>query len=129
MSKSDYLENLVINSALRNQAFPTITTVYVGLFTAAPSDTGGGTEVSGVNYARQAVAFDAPSPAGETQNTSEVAFPVAGAGGWGTVTHFATFDAVSAGNFLYWGVLGTSKTINENDQAKFAAGALQIDED
>lgn len=129
MSKSDYLEDKVINHVLRNTSYTSPTTVYGALYTAAPSDTGGGTEVSGTNYARQAVAFDAPSPAGQTQNTSEVAFPVAGSGGWGTVTHFGVFDAVSTGNLLYWAALDASKTINENDQAKFAAGALQIDED
>ena len=32
-------------------------TLYVGLYTVAPSDTGGGTEVSGGAYARQTATF------------------------------------------------------------------------
>lgn len=127
--KSDYLEDALINHILRNSAYTSPTTVYVGLYTAAPSDAGGGTEVSGTNYARQSIAFDAPSPAGETQNTSIVTFPVAGAGGWGTVTHFGIFDAVSAGNLLYWAALDASKAIAENDQANYPIGSLEVDED
>lgn len=130
-SKTNYLEDAVINYVLRNDpdTWPSPGTVYVGLFTATPGDAGGGTEVSGVNYARQSVAFDDPAGTGVTANTAEVAFPVAGAGGWGTIDSFAVFDAVSAGNMLYWGAISPSKTINENDQAKYAAGSLDITED
>lgn len=46
MSKSDYLENKLLDHQLGKTSY-TMPTVYVGLFTAAPSDSGGGTEVSG----------------------------------------------------------------------------------
>ena len=49
---SDYLEDKIIDHILRAQAFTPPATIYVGLFTAAPSDAGGGTEVSGGAYAR-----------------------------------------------------------------------------
>ncbi len=52
---SDYLENKVIDDFLRATAYSPPATVYVALLTAAPNDTGGGTEVSGGNYARVAV--------------------------------------------------------------------------
>ncbi len=44
---SDYLENKLIDQLFRGQAAPTTSTLYVGLLTAAPSDTGGRTEVAG----------------------------------------------------------------------------------
>src|SRR4051812_46203991 len=49
---SDYLENHVGDHVLRDTAYSKPTTIYVALFTAAPSDSGGGTEVSGGSYAR-----------------------------------------------------------------------------
>lgn len=127
MSKTNFLENELLDHVLRNSAYTPPATVYLALFTAAPGETGGGTEVSGGSYARQSCAFDVAA-SGATQNTSEVAFPVA-TGNWGTITHFAVFDASSGGNMLYYGALAASKTINTDDQFKFAAGAVDITED
>jgi hypothetical protein len=127
MSKTNFLENELLDHVLRNSAYTPPTTIYVALFTAAPSDAGGGTEVSGGNYARQSAAFDVAS-GGATQNTSEIAYPVA-TGNWGTITHFALFDASSGGNMLYHAPLAASKAINTDDQFKFAAGAIDISED
>jgi len=49
--KSDYLENKVLDHVLRNTSYTPPATVYLGLFTANPTDAGGGTEVSGNAYA------------------------------------------------------------------------------
>jgi len=99
-------------------------TVYVGLYTAAPSDSGGGTEVSGGAYARQAITFSAAA-AGTTNNSAVVTFPTATAN-WGTITHFALFDASTAGNMLMWSALTTSRVVNTNDIVKFSAGSLTV---
>jgi len=70
-SKTNYLEDAMINAVLRNTSYTSPATVYLGLFTADPTDSGSQTnEVSGGAYARQSAAFDAPSPNGQTQNTS-----------------------------------------------------------
>lgn len=126
-SKSDYLEDKLINHVLRATAYTSPTTVYAALYTVTPSDSAAGTEVSGGAYAREAMAFDAPSPAGETQNTAEVAFTVATAN-WGTIVAASIMDAVTAGNLLYWGDVTPNKVVNTDDQFKFAAGAFQVDE-
>jgi hypothetical protein len=130
---ADYLEKRVLDLVFRNaNASATVplgldaTNVWVGLYTATPSDTGGGTEVSGGSYARVAVArtgagFNAASGAlATTNNTGTVTFPTA-SGSWGTVTQFGIFDAATAGNLLYWGDLTVSKTIGTGDTASFAA--------
>ncbi|HEY9245638.1 MAG TPA: hypothetical protein VIO11_02215, partial [Candidatus Methanoperedens sp.] len=49
---SDYLENKLIDHIFRARSFTAPTQLWVGLLTAAPSDAGGGTEVSGGSYAR-----------------------------------------------------------------------------
>ncbi len=136
-NKSVYLEEVLLNSVLRGVAFPAWTTGshFVALLTAAPTDTGGGTEVTGGAYARAAVSRAAgtwAAPAGTPRATSNVAavtFPSPTAN-WGTVTHFALYDATTAGNLLGWAPLGTSRNILNGDSApSFAAGALTWSED
>lgn len=138
MGKSNYLEDLVLNATLRATSWPSWGTGshYVALHTADPTDAGTGTEVSGGSYARVAVSrasgsWAAPSNnagAQQTSNAGTITFPTPSAN-WGTVTHFAIWDASSAGNMLYSGALTTSRTINNGDSApSFAIGALVISE-
>jgi len=126
MPKTYYLDNNFINAALRNTAFTPPTTIYVALFTVAPSVSGGGTEVTGGSYARQTATFSAPA-SGQTSNDAEVLFPVATAG-WGTVTSFALMDASSGGNMLYFGNLSTPRDVLTSDQIRFPATQLVVQE-
>jgi hypothetical protein len=59
---------------------------------------------------------------------AEIAFPQATAD-WGTVVAFAILDAVSGGNFLYWGDLTASKVVNNGDTFKFPSGDIDLTED
>jgi hypothetical protein len=121
---SNYLENALINATLRNTAFTSPSTVYVGLFTSDPTDAGSGNEVSGGSYARKSMAFGSPSN-GASTNSSAVEFDQA-TGNWGTITHFALFDALTTGNMLYHGALTTSKTIETGDVFKFASASVSV---
>jgi hypothetical protein len=141
---TNFAENKIIDALLRAQAIGVPATWHVALFTAAPSDTGGGTEVTGGSYARVAVTaslanFAGTQSAGSTtassgtggtsSNNGAITFP-APTGNWGVVTHFGLFDASTAGNLWIWAALTVSKTINNGDAApSFAAAALtfQID--
>ena len=82
---STYLAQALLNHVFRNTAYTQPTTVYVALYTAAPTDAGGGTEVTGGSYARQSAAFSAPS-GNQISNSAQVTFPEATAN-WGTVGH------------------------------------------
>lgn len=129
--KTSYLEAKLIDHTHGKTAY-TMPTVYVGLFTAAPTDAGGGTEVTGGSYARKSTAgtdWNAASgnPA-SASNATSITFVTATAS-WGTATHFGHFDAATAGNLLRWGALTTSKTISSGDTASFAAGSLTTTED
>jgi hypothetical protein len=127
-SKTNYLENRVLDTFLRNQASGQVATVYVGLFTAiTDGEVPTVTEVSGNAYARQSVAFDAAS-GGATQNTSQITFPTATPSGWGTIVGAGIYDALSGGNLLYWFDLDANKTVNAGDVFQFAAGAIDITE-
>ena len=124
---TDYLEDNLLNHVLRNTAFTSPTTVYVALFTTATNDAGGGTEVAGGSYARQAITFSVPT-GGVTSNTAIVTFPTASAG-WGTITHFAIFDAVSGGNMLYHGALAASRTVQAGDTFRFPVSNVTVAHD
>lgn len=125
---TDYLENALLNEVLRGVNYVPPTTVYLALFTSATTDAGGGTEVTGGSYARQAVTFDAPGAvgtagAGVTANSGTITYtnmPTA------VVTHCAIFDAVTAGNMLLHGALTASKNVSAGDTLTFAAGDLDI---
>ena len=125
-SASNYLEDALLNATLRNSAYSSPATVYVGLFTTNPTDTGPGTEVSGGAYARQSVTFGAPS-GGACSNSSAVTFAVATAN-WGTIEGFGVFDASTGGNMLYW-CDSPSVAVNSGQQASFAIGSLTVSAD
>ena len=127
-SKSDYLENKILDHVLKNTAYTSPTTVYVALYTATPSDTGGGTQCTGTGYARVAATFGAAS-GGSSSNSAAVDFGTAGAANWGTLTSFGIFDASTNGNLLYWGALTANKTPASGDNVKFAIGDLVVTED
>jgi hypothetical protein len=105
--------------------------IYIALYTTAPTDAGGGTEVSGGAYARQQVDpsdsnWSAPdNTGGLTDNVNNITFPVATAN-WGTIVAVGIFDRASGGNLLLWGNLAANKTINSGDQFIFPAGNLDI---
>lgn len=125
-SLSDYAEKLLLDWLMTSGSATRPTAWYVALYTAAPSDSGGGTEVSGNAYSRQAVAFDAASsPSGTTSNTAAVTFTAAG-GDWGTITHIGIFDASTAGNLLWHGAMTAAKTIADGDTLEFAIGNIDL---
>jgi len=132
-SKSDFLENELLDHVLSAAAYTAPATVYVALYTVAPTDAGGGTEVTAAGaYARVTVTNNVTNwPAasgGAKSNGTEIIFAEATAS-WGTVVAFGIFDALTAGNLLYWATLTTNKTIDSGDTAKFAVGDLDVTED
>jgi hypothetical protein len=120
---SNYLENKVVGHVFGGAAYTAPSTLYVALYTSAPSDTGGGTEVSGGAYARQTAAFTIS--ADTASNTSAIEYPTATAD-YGTVVAVGVFDASSSGNLLAYGNLTTSKTVSTGDVFRFNAGAIDI---
>lgn len=121
---SDYLENALINTVLRNTQYTPPAKVYLALYTSNPTDANTGTEVSGGSYARREISFAAPTNGG-VANSAEILFPIATAN-WGTITHMGLTDALTGGNLLFYGAITTSKTISTNDQLKINAGDITV---
>ena len=126
-SFTNYTENLVLNYLLTANSVTRPTAWYVGLFTAAPSDTGGGTEVTGNGYVRKATGTITVSGTATTAtNSAAIEFAAASGGNWGTVTHAAIFDASTGGNMLAWAQLTTARTINDGDVFRIPASSLTV---
>lgn len=141
---SDSWENGIIDYLLRAQSFTPPATTYFALETAAGSDTGCGTEVSGGSYARVAVTSSlanwagtqsggsttaSSGTSGTTSNNIVVTFATPTAN-WGSVTGFCLMSASSGGTMYFRANLTAAKTVNNGDAApSFAIGAatFQID--
>ena len=123
---SDYSEKLILDYLMTSGSATRPTAWYVALYTSAPSDAGGGTELSGSGYARETVAFAAAtSGAGTTSNSGAVVFTADG-GDWGSVTHMGIHDASSGGNLLWHGALAAAKTVLDGDSLEFAVGNIDL---
>lgn len=147
---TDYAENKILDFLFRAQALTGINgataaagtgpaNLYIGLLTATPTDSTAGTEVTGNNYGRVAVASSltnwkstqndntaSTGTSGTTSNTNVITFNNPTPSGWGTVVAVGIYDSASAGNLLIYSALTVSKTINAGDTVTFPAGTLTI---
>lgn len=126
-SFADYWENEILDHIFGKDNY-TPPTIYVGLSTTDPGDDASGlAEPSGSAYARVQTSTSDWNTAsgGSLDNANDITFPQA-TGYWGTITHFALFDAATGGNMLAHGALGQSKSIYSGDTARFEVGDLDI---
>lgn len=131
---TDFLEQKIGDSLLGDTAW-TIPATYISLLTAAAGESTAGTEVPNAGaYARLLCNNDSTtSPywsaytAGTYDNVQDLTFVTATAS-WGIVSDFKIADSGTwgGGNDLIYGVLSSSKTVDNNDTFKFAAGDLDV---
>ncbi len=126
---SSYLEQKILNW-IKSTAFGTApASVYIALFSTDPTNAGSGTEVTAtVRVAgRLAASFGTVSTSGSGASMSNSAIVDFGvSAGAVTITHFALYDAASAGNLIMFGPLTVSKTLAIGDSAKFNTGDLTL---
>jgi hypothetical protein len=113
----------------------TARTVYIALLTAAPTDATTNatmTEYTATGYARQSVAWAAPSgDPSATSNSGTLTFGPFTAGTGATVTHIACVSSASgtSGDFIAYWTLDASRTPATNDSLVFTAGDIDLDLD
>lgn len=126
---STYLAQGAISHFVRRTAQPVPAGTYLALFFADPTDDNiTANEVSAAWYARQAItSWSAPVGSGtSTSNSNALVFnPVTGTSI--SITHWAIYDSLTAGNLLYSGVLPTPKTLQVDDIYTVKAGNLTLD--
>lgn len=134
-AKTYVLDDLILQAVLNSTAYVQPANTWVGLFTTVPANPGdAGTEVTTVatGYVRQAtgggLGWTASVGTGVASNTGIIQFPVATAAYGFEVTGVGIFSAVAAGDLLYYGTLGTPKTVGLGDSVSFAIGALVVTE-
>ena len=116
MAFTDYLEEKLLAHTFSATAYTSPTTVYVALYTVAPTDSTTGTEVTGGAYVRKAAAFT---------TSAAIEYPTATAD-YGTVVAVAVLDALTSGNMLAFASLAVNKTISTGDVLRIPAGDLDI---
>ena len=119
---TDAAENLILDHFLGVTNYSFDNTVFVALYTVAPTDSTAGTEVTGGSYARQPITFSAAS-AGATSNTGNVDFAGMPAA---TTVAIAIHTAVTGGTMLMHGTLTTNKQTDAGDTLRIATGDLDI---
>ena len=122
--KSTYLKQAVIKAALGEATFPSISNVYLALYTTNPTVDDTGTEVSGGSYARQLLSFATAVNGAKTSNTSETFSSMPAS----TVTHWGIRDASSGGNLLYWGAFDLPIQLNAGNNLTINSGDIVIGE-
>ncbi len=113
---------------MRGTAYPAPpANFYVGLFLSAtgPAAEGTASTLARVAIAASAVAWNVPSGTTPRIISNVAAVPTAAATAAETVTHWALFDALTAGNRICDGALDTTRTINVGQSASFGAGTLK----
>jgi hypothetical protein len=139
-SKSDYLENLVINTIIGKSTDLTATvstTLWIALLNTTANDawSGGDTgECVGADYTRYE--FDnstgtnwTKATTGLVQNKATFEFSTSASTGWGTLRSFAIVDSsAGAGNSYYWGDLTAPVSVSAGNVVRFSTGALRIGE-
>lgn len=105
---SDYLAQKLLETFLNKGTWTPPATYYHGLYSVAPTDAGGGTELSGNGYARKSSVtadWDVATATGTSKNANEIRFAAASGGNWlGALAH-GWFDAATSGNLLLWNTM------------------------
>lgn len=137
---SDYLSNKFIDLWFRNQAFTFPANAFFALFTVAPNNAGGGTEVNGASYSRVSTPFSlagfsgtqgagttvaSTGTGGVITNNFSLAFPQP-AEPWGTILAEGVYDALSAGNLLFWNTIASRSVLAGSSPQTHAPGSWSI---
>jgi hypothetical protein len=122
MSFSNTYETNVLKWTFTTNSVTRPTSWYIGLFTSAPTESGG-TEISGNGYTRKSATF---TVTGDTASNSNAVEFDAATGSWGNITHAAVFDASSGGAQIAYAALTTAKDIGVGDVLRFPVGDVDI---
>lgn len=124
MNTSYFLNNVMENVfKAKGQWGPLPNTYYIALLNGDP--TSSGVEPSGKGYGRVALSNLAVSGVGTVTNLDAIALPES-TGTWGTMTHYAVYDARVGGNLLFYGPLTVSRNVESATIVIISAGELSI---
>ena len=118
---TNYLQNNMLNHFLGTATYEK-PSIYIGLFTVAPTEEDNGKELTGGAYCRKNVSFDFADD-GATANASDIDFDEMPAV---TTVAVAIFDSMTEGNMLLFGTLTDEKKTDNGDTLRIPKGDLDI---
>ena len=126
--KTTTLQNSVIDHYLRNQAGLGQGLGYLALYSATPTEAGGGTELAVAdNYARIALGLGAAA-SGEATNAGAITFTATG-GAWLAIVGHAIYDqSAVGGNMLYYEDTISGPTLADGDSYQFGIDDVTVAE-
>jgi len=134
-SKSDYLENKVLDHFDGKASSTLVTPIYLALCTSSPTDASTGAtlaEATYTGYARKSIAASQLTTAasGQTSNNEALTFAACTAGS-STIIGWALCDSVTkgAGNVLWWGTCTSTVISTTQTPATIVSGGLVLNED
>jgi hypothetical protein len=125
---SDYWENEILDHLFDKGWYAPPAAIYLALSTADPGDMGlGAAEPPAGSYTRveTSKAHWAGASGGAVCNANAIEFAQA-TSAWGTITHFALYDAALGGNLLACGLLTEPATVAAGDTLRFEPGDLTV---
>ena len=124
-----YFLNLVAGNVLGTKVTPAIPTkYYIGLSQTAPAIDGSNVSeppTASTGYSRVELIGLSEPVDGIVTNEAEIAFSES-VSSWGTVTHFAIYDAQSNGNLLMYGPLSAARTVEAGTMMIIRPNALKL---
>ncbi len=125
-SISNDLEIDWLDHIFENTAFTVPTNIYIALSTTLPTEAGTNVSEPGSgNYARKAHNVWNAATGRAATNNGVITFNTAN-GAWGTITHYALYDAITGGNFLAFGSLTTGKAVVDGNTPSIADADLSV---
>lgn len=124
--ETNLLDYFLRTTASTNWAQPG--SLWVGLCSAAPTDSATNECAVANNYNRIQIAFSPAVTGQATGPTAAASFPSA-SGSWGTVSGYVICNAStgSTGNaYLAYGAVSPTVAVTTNDTVSFATGALSL---
>jgi hypothetical protein len=123
---SDYAENKLLDHLLGVAVF-TPPVPYLALLTSASTDAVSGTEIADTWYARKTVPFG-PASIGSSPNNTTVDFGIV-ANVAVDITHWAIFDAITAGNMLVYGDFSNPQIASPGNHVIIPIASLNVSAD
>jgi hypothetical protein len=106
-------------------------TLWLALYTVAPTSAGGGTEVTGGSYARLSLTNNAtnfPAASGGSKSNGVIFTMPTATADWGTVVAAALHNHATADQVVYFGTLTANRSVPNGAIADFPIGTLVFTE-
>lgn len=131
--KADTESDKYLDRCFGQSTYTPNATHYLAVYSVAPTNAGGGTEMAGDTYARIAITNNGtnwpPAADGYKYNGAELLFAIAGAD-WGVMVAWALHAAANGDHLVRWGQINYDSGVEilTGDQLAFDIGDLEIRE-